>query len=297
LIGGAYYAYNPQAFNFLQGKVAQAEQNLDTAADQAQPVEQNAVANLDAAQPSAPAAVEASDAQPAQTSMWDYLMGRGSGYNADAETIDSDSFKDSDSYKEEESTQQAGYDKEVDDAFRRQQNPKSAALVARGHINEKDRQAILKYRINKIENEREKLRNETIRKQANFNDVMPPVQDAADNSSKQTILSNIFGSSQNQDEISPSTRELNQQSVDNLQAITEDQPAVQADFDSSIMNYNNGSLDLTEAIVDNSPVITETPVKAAVKTTQVTPSTTTLSRSAQNNKDRADARNKKRFGN
>jgi len=103
LIGGAYYTYNPQAFNFLQGKVAQAEQNLDTAAapatDQAQPVEQNAAANIDAAQSSVTAAVEASDEQPAQTSMWDYLMGRGSGYNADKETIDFESFKDSDWHK------------------------------------------------------------------------------------------------------------------------------------------------------------------------------------------------------
>jgi len=304
LVGGAYYAYNPEAFNFLQGKAAQAEQILNTpavpAVDQAQPVEQNAVANLDAAQPSAPAAVEASDAQPAQTSMWDYFMGRGTGYNADTETIDSESFR------EDRTRQQAGDDKQADDELRQKKIvAASTAMQAEENTSNPERQ---------------------VREQANFNDVMPLAQDNADNSSKQTILSNLFGSSRNQnamkeaslvanpvqsaltknnqvplidgqtvrdrdDAISPSTRDLNQPSVDNLQAITETQPAVQPDSDSSIMNYNNDPLDLTEAVVDNSPVITDTPVKVAVSSNRRQPDSTKRSKAQD------DAKNAKRFGN
>jgi hypothetical protein len=316
LIGGAAFvaAYlHSYPIGFSEGQLAaQAEANLDTApaspVDQAQPVEQNAVTNLDGAQPSAPVAVEASNAQPAQTSMWDYFMGRGTGYNADTETIDSESFR------EDRTRQQAGDDKQADDELRQKKIvAESTAMQAEENTSNPERQERLKQGIDKIEAGREMLRKKTIREQADFNDVMPLAQDNADNSSKQTILSNLFGSSRNQNAMKEASIVANpvqsaltknnqvplidgqtvrdRDSVDNLQAITETQPAVQPDSDSSIMNYNNDRLDLTEAVVDNSPVITDTPVKVAVSSNRRQPDSTKRS------KAQADARNAKRFGN
>ena len=201
--------YNPEAFESLQRKATQIEANLDgaPAVNQAQPVEQNVVANTASvtptAQPSAPARVEALDGQPAQTSMWDYLMGRGSGYNADTETIDSDSFKDSDWYKEAEEA-------------KKEFKPRNL-----NNVNEKP-------------DIYQRLSQERDQKQL-----------------KEKAM----------EEIRSKQRDADNQA----------QSAVQPNADSSIMNFNVGSSDSAEATIDNAPVITETPVKAAAGSFQPGP--------------------------